>query len=370
MTSLIIFVWWILVRVPPSVECTLWLERVPTSADVDAACRGYDLTKMTITVRNYHDRRIVCSMLPATDIYQINVMCPYTRNPSEYVIEIIQPAYTTLSPCTIKINHEGYPTEAEITDQCGWDMLRTLKEGRGSFVFGGKKTQEPEAPRCAAASLPVGAGLYDQAPSMVSLYSEDDLTWLAGALIWYGIVKPDCDGYSGLDPYTLLANPCGMKSARWKVIAWQNQWDTEIYSASVIFNVPARLLKRMMGIESQFWPLYVGKAGEMGVMQVTENGADVLLRFDPILDPDYSSRKEETNFWTRLSVRNQFACRFCNLGAALNHTRQLIPLYARLLAAYRCRAVSMNPSLSGLDAWRQAVIDYNGTEDYLRKVEQ
>ena len=125
----------------------------------------------------------------------------------------------------------------------------------------------------------------------------------------------------------------------------------------------------MMGIESQYWPLYVGAAGEVSMMQVSEMGADVLLRYDPGLAPDYTGQPEPSQFWRRLELRNAFDCHLCGIDKALRHTSDMIPMYARLLAAYRCRAVAINAALGGVPAWQQAVIDYNGNPDYLRRLE-
>jgi hypothetical protein len=41
-----------------------------------------------------------------------------------------------------------------------------------------------------------------------------------------------------------------------------------------------------------------------------------------------------------------------------------------LIAAYQCRAVTINPALVGNDTWRQSVVDYNGSADYLGRIEQ
>ena len=131
----------------------------------------------------------------------------------------------------------------------------------------------------------------------------------------------------------------------------------------------ARLIKRIIAVESQYWPLWSNVRGEAGMLQVSQNGADVLLRYDGELDPAYPKRPVDQQYWRRLEVLRILACAGCTLTQAVEHMHLTIPIYARMLAAYRCRAVEINPALSGADAWRQAVIDYNGSQDYLRKVE-
>jgi hypothetical protein len=195
---------------------------------------------------------------------------------------------------------------------------------------------------------------------------------LAGKLIWNGIVKPVCNG-SGLDPYTLGADACGLSSTRDYVIRWQNQYNGEIFDAATKYAVPARLLKRMMSLESQFWPLWESASGdgEIGVMQITDNGLDTLYRFDKSFDPFYWERSDAGKFYSRSITRDRLYCHGCNMEKLIEKTKQNISLYAQMLAAFQCRAVTLNPALNdgSHDAWRQAVVDYNGSAEYLAKIE-
>jgi hypothetical protein len=126
----------------------------------------------------------------------------------------------------------------------------------------------------------------------------------------------------------------------------------------------------MIMIESQFWPFYNGAAGEIGIMQVTDNGLDTLLRFDRSLDPHYLSRTDDGKLWSRYAAREIFMCRNCNIHEATDHIKITMDYYARLLAAFHCRAVTINPALTGADEWRQTVVDYNGSGEYLLRIEQ
>jgi hypothetical protein len=105
-------------------------------------------------------------------------------------------------------------------------------------------------------------------------------------------------------------------------------------------------------------------------MQLTDNGLDTLLRFDRVIDPEYLGRDALDQLWSRAVTREIFICRNCRMEETLQHIKNTMPYYARLLAAFHCRAVTVNPALTGADAWRQSVVDFNGSGEYLLKVEQ
>ena len=174
-----------------------------------------------------------------------------------------------------------------------------------------------------------------------------------------------------MDPDSGAASACGMNAAREKMVDWQNMFDPQIYAAALQVQVPARLIKAILLTESQGWPFWgTGSAGEVGAFQVTDAAADVLLRYDPALLPEYPRLGEAEQADARAALLAGLDCPYCTLSEAIQKTRENIPTYARLLAAYRCRAVSLDPALAGTDAWRQAAADYNGGIDYIRKVEQ
>ena len=365
----LIFLWYLITTPTDKLMCTLWVKQPPTQAELIKSC-GFDaLGTYRIDVTPLDGSNVICSR-PGDSLIWIGEDCKLPLSLDHYHLLIIDPSHTNTCPVTIE--HDGQPTNSEIFDQCGQTLLDQFNNGSANlkFIKSQPKTQDAP-PICATPSLPVGPGLYDQVADPGDLYTNKELTWLAGRLIWFGLVRPSCEGgTSGLDPITLSANPCGLAAAQPEVISWQNQFDNNIFDASNTYHVPSRLLKNVMIVESQFWPFWSEDMGEIGMMQVTDNGADVLLRYDPNLDPKYPSETTDGQFWKRLEVRNNFACDLCSLEEAINRTHALIPMYARLLAAYRCRAVAMNAALSGDDAWKQAVMDYNGSADYLGKVEQ
>lgn len=364
----VLFLFYLITTPTDRIVCSLWVNQPPTQEALIAACGFSGLGNYRLDVVPISGGPAACS-IPATSLLWVVEDCGLTTRLDQYKLLIIQPAVTELV-CSVESSNQERPTIDEIAAQCP-DHLAAFQAGTIDVQYIGVANEKPApGPRCVMPELAIGDGLYQQAPSAEALHTDESLTWLAGRLIWFGIVKPDCGGFSGLDPFTLAANTCGMDSARPKVIDWQNQFDGEIYAAAVYYHVPARLLKRILIVESQMWPHYSGAAGETGPMQVTDNGADVMLRYDPDLDGGYPTKPQDEQTWARRSLLDLFACDICRLDQAIEHIRITIPLYTRLLAAYRCRAVSVNSALAGDAAWRQAVADYNGSEIYLGKVEQ
>jgi hypothetical protein len=107
--------------------------------------------------------------------------------------------------------------------------------------------------------------------------------YLAGRLLAAGFVKaPDCPG--GGFTASGAPNTCGLDAAAPAVIEWQNQFDVSIWSSARMFGIPPRLLKALFEQESQFWPGNSIRAlYEFGLGQISPNGADVALRWDPEL---------------------------------------------------------------------------------------
>jgi hypothetical protein len=349
--------------------CELWT-RALTRDGLIQACGTTQLAGYRVDVYDL-SLRSVCQQDAAllNDMQELMRECNMNAPLDEYILRIVQPGFTELM-CSVISAQKKLPTLDEVADQCPEGLTR-FKTGAYSIAWKAEYIP-PEQTRlsCPARELITGQGLYEQAFSPESLMTDASLPWLAGKLIWNNVISVDsCQG-SGLDPLTLAANPCGLTHAKSFVYQWQNQFNPEIYSAALAYHVPARLLKRMMMTESQLWPFYNGKAGEISIMQVTDNGLDTLLRFDPAIDPTYLSRTDQGRQWSRGATRQIFTCLNCSLEDAVTHIKQTMPYYARLLAAFHCRAVTINPALTGADTWRQAVVDYNGSAEYLRRIEQ
>jgi hypothetical protein len=77
------------------------------------------------------------------------------------------------------------------------------------------------------------------------------------------------------------ADNCGLEVAMPEVIVWQNQFDDQIMQIAMETKVPAQLLKNLFAQESQFWPGVFRQPNEYGLGQITDNGADALLLWNP-----------------------------------------------------------------------------------------
>jgi hypothetical protein len=74
-----------------------------------------------------------------------------------------------------------------------------------------------------------------------------------------------------------IVNQCGLEKSRPAVIEWQNQFNELILTTAQETAVPARLLKNLFARESQFWPGIYQGALDVGLGQLTEDGADTTL---------------------------------------------------------------------------------------------
>lgn len=112
---------------------------------------------------------------------------------------------------------------------------------------------------------------------------------LAGMLIRNNLVNASQCPSGGLIDHTgsnMAANTCGVEVAQQQVTAWQNQFDKRIYDVSQTTQIPATLIKNFIRQESQFWPGIFTSNGEGGLGQMTNAGADTLLRWSPDLYKD------------------------------------------------------------------------------------
>ena len=102
-------------------------------------------------------------------------------------------------------------------------------------------------------------------------------SYLAANLIVAGVVDASQCKDGGLLPVGYGANSCGIKVAKPAVIKWQNRFDKIILDVAKETGVPAELLKRLFALESQFWPAPYPDSKDIGLGQLTENGADTTL---------------------------------------------------------------------------------------------
>lgn len=338
--------------------CVLWLNRPATSADVAAACGTTDLDQDRVDFISLNNGKIYCSS-EAVAIYNPPSKCDLPGTLDQYHMLIIQPGTTERLLCAIQSSNNP-PTRAEVSAACSPVDLHAFDIGAASLRLMGPvqpDQQQTTANSCQLDAPLLGPGLYDQVGSLQELATHQSLTWLAGRLIWFGIVRPWCDGYSGLDPISFHANGCGSIAAQRSSELWQNQFDQAIYAAALVEGVPGRLIKRVISIESQFWPLWNdGPRGEIGLAQVTAAGADQYLR---IYNGNYAYASPVEQNDMQAAFLALLRCDYCSLYGALQKERANIIYYARLLRAYRCSSAD----------WRAALVRWNG-ELYAEKIEK
>jgi hypothetical protein len=139
------------------------------------------------------------------------------------------------------------------------------------------------------------------------------------------------------------------------VVAWQNQYDPEIIAAAAEAGVPADLLKRILLVESQMWPLWgIRPAGEIGIAQLTPNAAD---RYLSATQPEWYALAEWQRVDARQALINELTCHNCTLAEAAYKERLNVRVYAHILRAY---------AIAG-GTWEQALVLWNG-EPYARLV--
>ncbi len=103
---------------------------------------------------------------------------------------------------------------------------------------------------------------------------------LAGQLLRSGIVDgAQCPSY-GLN-VDGSPNACGLQVANAEVQRWQNRYDPAIAATAAEKNLPAKVIKAVVAVESQFWPAANWEKGEIGLGQMTEPGVDMLLAWRP-----------------------------------------------------------------------------------------
>jgi hypothetical protein len=124
------------------------------------------------------------------------------------------------------------------------------------------------------------------------LKTEIPYEYLASNLIAQGAVDVSSCPDGGRNADGSLS-PCGLEAARPVVIEWQNRFDALILEVARGSGVPAQMLKNLFARESQFWPGIFREGGDVGLGQLTENGADTTLlwnfsffdQFCPLLLP-------------------------------------------------------------------------------------
>jgi hypothetical protein len=215
------------------------------------------------------------------------------------------------------------------------------------------------------------------------LSSDIPYTYLATNLILQGAVNASACADGGLLPGGGV-NQCGLEKSRPAVIDWQNQFDELILSTARETAVPARLLKNLFARESQFWPGIYQGATDVGLGQLTEDGADTTLfwngsfyeQFCPmVLSEDacgvgYVRLKEEQRVALRRALVGSVnaMCENCPLGIDLAHADFSIVVFAHTMIA-NCEQTGQivrnytgktpGDAASYEDLWKFTLVNYN-----------
>ncbi len=180
------------------------------------------------------------------------------------------------------------------------------------------------------------------------LNTDVSLHHLAARLIVSGQVDTRNCPSGGLSRDLDWPNGCGLTQATPKMIEWQNQYDSAIWTAGNNVGIPPKILKTLIQVESQFWPgnerFYVD---EYGLGQINQLGVDVVLRNDPNLYQQvcssvltncllpYASLAPDQQAMIRGALVNSqnAICPTCQNGIDLTKAQQGITFIAQVLKA-------------------------------------
>ncbi len=215
------------------------------------------------------------------------------------------------------------------------------------------------------------------------LSSDIPYTYLAANLILQGVVDASSCPDGGLTADGEV-NQCGLDAARPAVDDWQDRFDALILSAAQNTGVPARLLKNLFARESQFWPGIYRAVGDVGLGQLTENGADTTLFWNPsfynqfcplVLESEvcgggylHLEEAEQTYLRQALVSSVNATCEDCPLGLDLSQADFSIGVFAHTLLANCEQAGQVVRNLTGLvpgeaasyeDLWKFTLVNYN-----------
>ena len=207
--------------------------------------------------------------------------------------------------------------------------------------------------------------------------------YLAGRLIAQGLVDASgCPGGGLLE--NGYSDACGLEAATPLVEEWQNRFDIAIIDVANQTGVPAQLMKNIFAQESQFWPGMFRVPNEFGLGQLTDNGAEVVLLWNPtffdqfcplVLDESacergyvYLDAESQAILRGALALEAKVDCPECPAGIDLAHADFSINLFAHTLLA-NCEQVAQivynatnripGEVVSYEDLWRLTVANYH-----------
>lgn len=219
--------------------------------------------------------------------------------------------------------------------------------------------------------------------SAADLSSDIPYNYLSANLILQGVVDASGCPDGGLLPDG-GANTCGLEAARGAVDDWQNQFDALILDTSQKTGVPAQLLKNLFARESQFWPGVFKASADAGLGQLTENGADTALVWNPSFYGQYCplvlSSEACSLGYLHLKTADQLllrqalvgsvnaTCENCPLGIDLSQASFSVGVFAHTLLASCEQTGQVIQNNTGQaagnvasyeDLWKFTLVNYN-----------
>ncbi len=215
------------------------------------------------------------------------------------------------------------------------------------------------------------------------LTSDIPYNYLSANLILEGAVNAGACPDGGLLPDG-GANQCGQEAARSAVDQWQNQFDSLIINTADKTSVPAQLLKNLFARESQFWPGVFKASADAGLGQLTNNGADATLLWNPSFFGQYCplvlSEQACSQGYLNLKPADQellrqalvssvnATCANCPLGIDLSQANFSVGVFAHTLLASCEQTAQVIQNNTGQlpsavasyeDLWKFTLVDYN-----------
>jgi hypothetical protein len=179
------------------------------------------------------------------------------------------------------------------------------------------------------------------------------------------------------------ANACGLELSSDQVTAWQNQFDPDILFSARSTQIPPKILKAVIAVESQFWPVADWISGEIGLGQMTGYGADLVLAWRPAYyqsicrqafggkncSVPYQSQDSSTQYLLRGMVLKEIdaTCSNCPGGMDIEKGKQAVLVLAETLKASCLQSARLiylgtgkipSQMMSYEDFWRLVLANY------------
>jgi len=205
---------------------------------------------------------------------------------------------------------------------------------------------------------------------------------LAAKMLSTGLVDGSACPGNGLNPDG-SANACGLELSSTMVITWQNQFDPDILFSARSTQLPPKIVKAVIAVESQFWSVADWISGEIGLGQMTGYGADLVLALRPGYYQSicrqafgekgcavpYQSLDLSTQYLLRGMVLKEIdaTCSNCSGGMDIEKGKQAVLVLAETLNASCLQSVRLiylgtgkTPSqmMSYEDFWRLVLANY------------